>query len=130
MIVLVCGGRDYSDRQKVWFELSRLEHKVGKPFRGLIHGAASGADTHARDWQGSRIRAASMVNCGLPKDLWCAGYPANWTAHGRAAGPIRNQHMLDQNPGVELVVAFPGGAGTADMVRRAKAKGIKVVEIT
>jgi hypothetical protein len=50
---------------------------------------------------------------------------ADWNTHGRAAGPIRNQRMLDEvKP--ELVVAFPGGRGTADMVRRAREAGVNV----
>jgi len=142
MIVLVCGGRDYSDRQQLAYELSRLEYEAGKPFRGLIHGAAGkrgdgrgrpsvGADTLAKEWQDARIAIvrAKGSAVGLPKDLWCAGYPADWDTHGKAAGPIRNQSMLDQNPGIELVIAFPGGKGTADMVARARKKGIPVVEI-
>ena len=44
---------------------------------------------------------------------------------GRSAGPIRNQAMLDEGR-PDLVVAFPGHHGTADIVRRARAAGIKV----
>lgn len=47
---------------------------------------------------------------------------------GKAAGPIRNQHMIDTAK-PDLVVSFPGGAGTADMVRRAKAAGVRVIEV-
>lgn len=121
MIVLVCGGRDYSDRARLFNELDRLERECGKPFRGLIHGAARGADRLAAEWQALRIKYNDQ--------LWTAGYPANWDAHGKAAGPLRNQHMLDQNPGIELVIAFPGGKGTADMVAKARKKGIPVVEV-
>jgi len=53
---------------------------------------------------------------------------ANWRTHGKAAGPIRNQQMLDEGR-PHLVVAFPGGTGTADMVRRAKAAGVPVMEV-
>lgn len=54
--------------------------------------------------------------------------PADWKTHGKRAGSIRNQKMIDDyHP--QLVVAFPGGAGTADMVRRARAAGIEVREI-
>ncbi len=132
MIILVCGGRDYSDRAKLAHELSHLEHKMGKPFRGLIHGAAKGADTLAKEWQEARIAIVRTKGdaIGLPKDMWSAGYPADWATNGKAAGPIRNQHMLDSNPGIELVVAFPGGKGTADMVRRARAKNIPVETIS
>lgn len=53
---------------------------------------------------------------------------ADWKTHGRAAGPIRNQRMIDEwKP--TLVIAFAGGRGTADMIRRAKAAGIEVREV-
>jgi hypothetical protein len=55
-------------------------------------------------------------------------YPADWTRHGKAAGPKRNQLMLDKEK-PDLVIAFPGGKGTADMVARAKAQGFKVMEV-
>ena len=46
----------------------------------------------------------------------------------RGAGPERNARMLAEGR-PDLVVAFPGGTGTADMVRRAKAAGVRVVEV-
>jgi hypothetical protein len=58
--------------------------------------------------------------------------PAQWQRHGRAAGPIRNRELLEQAiaravahtfPGSiasVLVVAFPGGAGTASLVQQAR----------
>ena len=52
-------------------------------------------------------------------------YAADWKAHGRAAGPIRNQRMIDGGK-PDLVITFPGGRGTADMVRRAEKAGIEV----
>lgn len=54
-------------------------------------------------------------------------YKADWDKHGKSAGPIRNQEMIDQEP--DLVLAFPGGRGTADCVRRAKKAKIKVIEL-
>ena len=67
---------------------------------------ARGADRFAQEWANANGVA------------WIV-YDANWTKHGRAAGPIRNQQMLDEGRPT-LVVAFPGGRGTADMVRRAR----------
>jgi hypothetical protein len=52
---------------------------------------------------------------------------ADWSI-GRKAGPIRNQRMLDEHA-PDLVVAFPGGRGTADMVRRARKSGVEVAKI-
>lgn len=57
---------------------------------------------------------------------------ADWKKHKKAAGPIRNQLMLDSEiEHIEecLLVAFPGGKGTADMVRRAMRFGIEVEDI-
>lgn len=109
MRVLVCGGRDYSDWKKVYDTLDAL------PVTILIHGGASGADALASDWAASRLRP-------------CMSYHADWSKHGRAAGPIRNQEMIDDaKPG--LVVAFPGGRGTADLIRRASAAKIEVRQV-
>lgn len=110
--VLVCGGRSYSDRQKVYRTLSALDAAHG-PLE-IVEGGASGADTLAQQWAEAR---------GHPT----RSFPADWATHGRAAGPIRNEQMLrDGRP--DLVVAFPGGRGTANMVSLAKAAGVRVVE--
>ncbi len=85
-----------------------------QPITHLIHGAAPGADTLAAGW--AFDMGITVVACH-----------ADWTKHGRAAGPIRNGEMLKREP--DLVVAFPGGRGTANMVRQAKAAGVRVVEV-
>lgn len=125
MKVLVCGGRDYDNHDA--FQRAMLEH-VGKRSQyyaeddnwlpsdiHIIAGGAGGADTMAIDW--------AVVNwCGFTE------YPADWKTHGKAAGPIRNQQMLDEGR-PDLVVAFPGGRGTADMVARARKAGVEVIEV-
>lgn len=78
----------------------------------VIHGAARGADSLAGEW--ARKRGIAELAC-----------PADWKAHGKAAGPIRNQQMInDACP--DAAVAFPGGTGTADMVARLTMAGIPV----
>lgn len=113
MRVLVCGGRDFNDTEKLHRELDRLhaEHK----FTFVIEGGARGADRHAKVWAVSR---------GLPG----REYRAEWDKYGLAAGPLRNQRML-QFGKPDLVVAFPGHGGTADMVERAVLAGVRVIEI-
>jgi hypothetical protein len=115
MRVLVCGGRDYRDHGAVWQALGAIHTRT--PIDVLIEGGATGADRWCAKW----------ANCQHGVDTLT--YPANWNKDGRAAGPIRNQRMLDEGK-PDLVVAFPGGRGTADMVRRAKAAGVEVREIT
>lgn len=109
-VVAVCGGRDYPNRGHVWSVLDSLHSLLGQI--RVVTGDAAGADHHAHTWALTRGVPALRVR-------------ANWDRHGRAAGPIRNQQILDtQYPA--LVIAFPGGRGTADMCRRARAVGIPV----
>lgn len=112
MRVLVCGGRDYSD----WHTLAGVLHQIHRdaPHDTLtiIQGGARGADAMAREW--CEAYKVAYIN-----------YPADWDKHGRGAGPIRNRRMLeDGRP--DLVLAFPGGAGTANMVKQARAAGVEV----
>lgn len=121
--VLVCGGRHYADRERVYRELDCLEAEHGIAI--VLHGGAPGADDLAEAWAISRC---------VPT-RW---YPAAWALHGDAAGPIRNATMLREGK-PDLVVAFPGAKGTddseadrdrvADLVRRAEAAGIEVLRI-
>lgn len=53
---------------------------------------------------------------------------ANWEAFGAAAGPVRNRWMLDLEP--DLVIAFPGGKGTKNMIEQAKKRGVPVMVIS
>lgn len=111
--VLVCGGRDYEDRAQL-FRVLDAAH-LANPIICLIHGAARGADTLAADW-------------ALGRGVLCNAYPADWDRDGRAAGPIRNKKMLDVGK-PHLVIAFPGGRGTANMKQQAEAAGVPVVSV-
>jgi hypothetical protein len=113
MRVLVCGGRGYADRDWLFRELDGL--KLARGITVVISGCAPGADTLGIEW-------AELRNIEI------ARFPADWQKHGRAAGPIRNQQMLDEGR-PDLVIAFPGGRGTADMVRRATKAGIETIQL-
>lgn len=117
MRVLVCGGRDFNNWQFLEDNLDaiRQEFEDTTPITVLVHGCAFGADRLAEKW--------AILN-GIP----AVGMAADWKTHGKAAGPIRNQSMLTEGK-PDLVVAFAGGRGTADMVRRAKAANVEVREI-
>ena len=60
----------------------------------------------------------------MSRAVWCETYPAAWD-RGRRAGPERNQRMIEIGE-PDGGVAFPGGCGTADMVRKARAAGLVV----
>lgn len=106
-------GREYADREKLAAVLADLRRARGATV--LIAGGARGADTLAEEWAKAQ---------GLP----CTVYMADWEGLGRKAGPIRNQRMLDEGK-PDLVIAFPGGRGTADMIRRAREAGVETIEV-
>lgn len=118
--ILVCGGRKYGNKERLWQIMDEIvncspDNPLGDHCR-IIHGGATGADVLADQWAACNWKDLKM-------------YPANWLKYGRMAGAMRNQQMLDEEE-VDLVVAFPGGKGTADMVRRARAAGIEVREVS
>ncbi len=111
-VLCVCGGRDYQDKDRAFATLDRVHSK--RPISQLVHGGASGADALAGEWAAQRGVAVKV-------------FPADWQAHGRAAGPRRNADMVAY--GIDGLVAFPGGRGTADMVRQCRASAITVMEV-
>ena len=116
MRVLVCGGRDFDDVGLIISVLDRLHTE--KSFTMLIHGNARGAD---------RIADAWASRTGVPREPY--GLPqGEWDELGKKAGPLRNQRMLEEGK-PDLVVAFPGGGGTKDIVRRAVKAGVAIHEV-
>lgn len=81
----------------------------------IISGMARGADSLAAEW---------ATKFGFPLQK----FPADWKKYGKAAGSIRNQQMLDEGK-PDLVIAFPGGTGTRDMIKKANKAGVRVIEV-
>ena len=110
MRILCCGDRYYKQEHVIYSRLSQ--------YRGtdtvIIHGNANGAD-----------RLSALVACNL--GLSIISFPAKWKLYGRAAGPIRNQQMIDEGK-PDLVIAFhdniESSKGTKDMLNRAKKHNI------
>jgi hypothetical protein len=134
MRVLVCGGRDYGQRNisrgtpeereldRVRAQLQRatldlvltlIHQEVGIDV--VIQGGAAGADELASNW--ARINRIPVEQ-----------FDADWVSLGPSAGPIRNKRMLDEGQ-PDLVVAFPGGKGTANMLKQARKAGVEVREV-
>jgi hypothetical protein len=116
-VILVTGDRNWSNTDEgqkisVWYALRG--YRKHNPI--IVHGAARGVDTMAGDW------AARLGYVVHP-------HPADWDKYHRAAGPIRNQEMLAENP--NLVLAFHddigNSKGTKDMVNRAVKRGIPTI---
>jgi len=108
MKVLCTGDREWVDLETIVAELEKLPSGTI-----IIHGACRGAD----------------VACGLIAEALgfvVRPYPADWSGLERAAGPIRNQHMVNvehrtEEP-IDLCLAFHDdllrSKGTKDMIKR------------
>jgi YspA, cpYpsA-related SLOG family len=111
--VAVTGGRNNFNYDSLWGELDLLHD--ARTIDVIIEGGAKGIDAGARQWaEYARVK--------------CVTVPALWNEHGPAAGPIRNQRIIDAfKP--DLLIACRGGKGTADMVKRAVRAGIEIIKI-
>lgn len=108
--VIVTGGRDYDDFSMVQDVLDFLNPSV------IIQGGCFG---------GADVLAAEYAK---QEKIECITYKAKWNKHGKKAGPIRNEEMVKDNPDA-IVVAFPGGRGTENCVKWAKACGNIVLRV-
>ncbi len=109
--ILICGGRFYRDAGTI----ERYIRSLPEETTTIIHGGCyKGADAIAH-------------KLALEWNYFVIVYHADWQTHGRKAGPIRNQRMLDVGK-PDKVVAFWDGVspGTRDMIHRAKAAGVPV----
>lgn len=111
--VLVTGGRRYFFQTRVHSALDALDKKF--TITRIVQGGAKGADECARNWAKAH-------------NVECVTYEADWDGKGRAAGHIRNAEMLkDSNP--DAAVAFPGGPGTASMVKMLEKAGVPLWKV-
>lgn len=119
MKILVTGDRHWTDNDLVQVVLAELVLEAGRFGETLevVHGDARGADRIA----GAHARLMGLV---------VHAHPAQWSAYGRAAGPVRNREMLAEHPDISLVVAFHAdiahSRGTRDMVTHALKRGFDV----
>lgn len=110
--IIICGGRDYHFQARDIALLDRLhaEHS----FSEVVHGGCTGADLCGKAW---------AVGKGIPD----TPFLAEWTKLGKAAGPARNVAIAKYVGDDAIVVAFPGGRGTANMLKCAMARGLAVL---
>ena len=128
--VIVTGSRNWTDRSAVISGLRcefNFAQLAGKRLV-VVHGACpTGADKFADDWYLSLVPCGGYAFRTLQRyDLSIERFPANWNLHGKAAGPLRNQQMVDA--GADLVLAFPLGdsRGTRHCISVAVRAGIPV----
>lgn len=112
--VLVTGSRAWTDYLKVEKILTSLTETLGTDIT-LVHGKCRGLDLMAE---------------GIAKALgWeIDPYPAKWSVYGKAAGPIRNQEMVDSGADMCIGFPFPNSDGTFDCMLKAASAGIPVFD--
>jgi hypothetical protein len=110
--ILITGSRDWAAYSVIRDALQRQVDEFGTD-QVVVHGAARGADELAGT-------AAKLLGLAVEE------HPAEWEWNGRAAGPMRNQKMVDL--GADVCLAFPllESRGTYDCIERALSAGIPV----
>jgi hypothetical protein len=119
MRILVTGSRELTDER---FVTDRIANFITTPdpVTLVVGDCPTGADFFAR----RRFQHLGFQHLDVHR--------ADWATHGKAAGPRRNQAMVDS--GADVCLAFyrdgAGNRGTTDCVRRARTAGIEVHEFT
>lgn len=114
--ILITGSREWTDTDAIITALSNAWHQFGKPDDAvLVSGACpTGADAIAEAvWGG-------MWSYPVER------HPADWETHGKAAGPLRNQQMVDLGADVCLAFPLPGSRGTKHCMAAAEKAGIPI----
>ncbi len=77
----------------------------------VVHGGAPGLD--------------SLVDAlGRSMGMQVEVHRADWNTHGKAAGVLRNQKMVELGADMLFAYPLPDGRGTQDCIARAVAAGI------
>lgn len=106
--IAVTGGRNFMNFliiRKAFKEIHLNENDI------IIHGGCTGCDQLCAE-------VAKEFKANIEE------HPANWNKYGRAAGPIRNEEMLKNN--IDMLLAFRGGIGTDNCIKKAKELQIEV----
>lgn len=104
MRVLICGGREFNDMKAVSREMAKVRDWYGG-ISCVIEGGARGADYLGKLW--AEREGIPVFECR-----------ANWNRFGKRAGHVRNGWMIEHGK-PDVVVAFPGGRGTENMLAQA-----------
>jgi YspA, cpYpsA-related SLOG family len=114
MRILITGGRSWSDRETIMHALLEASRGVHWSEVTVVHGGAKGADT---------IASELATGFGMKVEA----HLADWQAYHKAAGPLRNQKMVDLGADVCLAFLQPNSKGTANCIEKAKKAGIKTI---
>lgn len=109
MRVIIAGSRTVNP---TIHQLDELVQRSGFVVTVVLSGCALGVDQRGKSWAYAH---------GIPVEQ----YPADWTTHGRAAGPIRNREMAEKADAL-LAIWDCGSRGTRHMIGVARELGLQV----
>jgi hypothetical protein len=128
-LILVSGSRFYNGRELVETSLARtVEELLPDGFSIIIHGhCPTGVDAMADRWARRQLTGVQHVET----------FPADWKRFGKAAGPVRNENMVErawvqQHAGAKVIVLacpLPDSKGTHNLIDLAKAAKLKDIRI-
>jgi hypothetical protein len=108
MKVIIAGGRDFTNYALVEDAIKCSAFEITQ----VVSGKAKGVDTLGEVW-------------ALANSIPVEAFPADWSQHGRAAGPIRNREMAEYADA--LIAIWDGESkGTANMIQQARNKRLNV----
>jgi hypothetical protein len=112
MKTIIAGSRSITDLIHVLDAVANCPWTITED----VSGCALGVDTLGEQY-------AQLHGLPITK------FPADWHKHGRIAGPLRNQQMLDYSDA--LIAIWDGKSkGTLDMIRRSRKRGIPIHILT
>lgn len=119
MRILVTGSRDWTDKRSIAKKLCLFI----RPTDGQVVTLVSGNCPMGADFMAEEVARNLEWNVEL--------HPANWELHGKRAGFIRNQEMV--NAGADLCLAFiknksKGATMTANLSEEAGIKTHRFIE--
>lgn len=110
MKLIIAGSRHYPPHQADQLVSEAMQH-IPTPER-VISGTATGVDQAGERWAEAN---------GVPVERM----PADWSTHGRAAGPLRNRRMAQEADAL-LLIWDGKSRGSASMLREARARRLRI----
>lgn len=113
MRILITGSRDWDDVPAIYRALEEATRGISYHKVTIVHGQSGNADWIANDWAAER-------------EIDVERHRARWDLYGRAAGPIRNNEMVDSGADICLAFIKNNSRGTTQCAAYAEACGIPV----
>jgi hypothetical protein len=128
MRILITGSRDWSDYATFMRGVTVgidtvIAQKPDDKHITIVHGGAKGADTMSETYVSHVSSYLAQKGYQINTEV----HKADWATQQKAAGPIRNQKMVDLGADVTVAFMHEGSRGTADCVARCQKAGIPVL---